>query len=156
MPCTALQTIPDAISALTALTCLDLDMDCDSLDWVSNLQLPTSRLTSISSHMSCLKGLQRLTLRGANQLQALPDVFGALGKLQELRLIGEACTEKVWLWPVGEVGEAACTACPWQVVGFGQPPARPCAQSPITPPAPAACSITQHSGCTRAAFQRRS
>lgn len=87
--------------------CLDLDMDCDSPDWVSNLQLPTSRLTAISSHISCLTGLQRLTLRGANQLQALPDVFGALGKMQELRLIGEACTEKVWHWPVRE----ACTAC---------------------------------------------
>jgi hypothetical protein len=83
------QNIPDAVGALTALTCLDIDMDCDSPRLVANLQLPTSRMTALSSSISRLTGLQHLTVRGANLLPELPDVFGALEKLQELRLIGE-------------------------------------------------------------------
>lgn len=47
-----------------------------------------SHLTSISSSVSQLTGLQHLTVRGADMLPELPDVFGALSRLQELKLIG--------------------------------------------------------------------
>lgn len=83
-----MQEVPDAIGLLAALTRLELDMDRDSGDWLSSMQQP-ARLTSISPNISQLTNLQHLTLRAANQLRQLPDVFGGLSSLQELRLIGE-------------------------------------------------------------------
>lgn len=75
------------ISTLTFLTRLELDMDSDSPELLPTLQLP-SHLTRISSGISALSRLQHLTIRGANKLQELPDVFQELCSLEELRLIG--------------------------------------------------------------------
>ena len=83
-----MQEVPDAVGAVTSLTRFELDTDCDSPELLPSLQLP-SHLTHISSSIGALSLLQSLSIRGANQLQQLPDVFGGLGSLQELRLIGK-------------------------------------------------------------------
>jgi hypothetical protein len=82
------QAVPDAIGTMTAVTRLELDMDCDSPDLQPTLQLP-SHLTQISNNISCLASLQHITIRSANQLRSLPDVFGSFVRLQELKLVGE-------------------------------------------------------------------
>jgi hypothetical protein len=62
--------------------------------------MPTlpSHLTHISSSISQLTGLQRLTVRGANMLPELPDVFGAFSKLRELKLIGTSMVSNPESW----------------------------------------------------------
>lgn len=83
-----LQAVPDAIGSMTAVTRLELDMDGDSPALHPTLQLP-SHLTQISNNISCLTNLHHMTIRSANQLRTLPDVFGSFVRLQELKLVGE-------------------------------------------------------------------
>lgn len=82
-----LQEVPDAIGQLAALTRLECDVDCASAEKMNSMSLP-AHLTTISPSISQLTALQHLTIRAANQLRQLPDVFGSLSSLRELNLIG--------------------------------------------------------------------